>query len=312
MSGKKVLVTGGFGNLGSYIAKHLINSNYEVTILTRKKKNRFKNLKYKVIECDIKNLKELKLKLDYKFDFCVHCAGYDQLSAKNYPKKAIEINTLGTRNLIEALNLNYLKNFIYFSTFHVYGSNKGIINENTNVNPKNDYASTHLFAEYYVSQMGHTNGLKYTILRLTNSYGAPTFKDTDKWDLVINNLAKMAFEKKKITLNTNGKIKRDFIGMNDVAKITQKILKINATNDKYNLSSNKTLKVIELANIVKNIYEKRYNRKIKISINDSSKKKENPNFYVQNKKLKRLIKFKLNDHLEVEINKIFNQLESYE
>ena len=40
MNGKTVLVTGGFGNLGSYIAKHFIDLNYEVTILTRKKKKK--------------------------------------------------------------------------------------------------------------------------------------------------------------------------------------------------------------------------------------------------------------------------------
>ena len=46
--------------------------------------------------------------------------------------------------------------------------------------------------------------------------------------------------------------------MNDVAKITNKIFKKKATNDVYNLSSNKTLKIIQLANIVKKIYETRY------------------------------------------------------
>ena len=69
MDGKKVLVTGGFGNLGSYIVKCLIDLDYEVTILTRKEKYRFENLKYKVIECDIVNLEDLKLKLNYNFDF---------------------------------------------------------------------------------------------------------------------------------------------------------------------------------------------------------------------------------------------------
>ena len=36
MNGKKILITGGYGNLGSYIAKYLINLDYEVTILTKK------------------------------------------------------------------------------------------------------------------------------------------------------------------------------------------------------------------------------------------------------------------------------------
>ena len=55
MNGKKVLITGGFGNLGSYIVKHLINLNYEVTILTRREK-------YKLLEIEQKNLEKYKTK----------------------------------------------------------------------------------------------------------------------------------------------------------------------------------------------------------------------------------------------------------
>ena len=61
----------------------------------------------------------------------------------------MEINTVGTKNLLEALNLTNLKNFVYISTFHVYGLTEGDIDENTELNPKNDYALTHLFAEFY-------------------------------------------------------------------------------------------------------------------------------------------------------------------
>lgn len=308
MNGKKILITGGYGNLGSYIAKYLINLDYEVTILTKKKKFKFKNLKYKVIQSDITNIKDLKSKLNIKFDFCIHCASCNESFLYDYPNKAVAVNSIGTRNLLASLRLKNLKNFIYFSTFHVYGENSGTINENCFVNPKNDYSSTHLFAEYYIKQFHYSDNLQYTILRLTNSYGAPSFINSDKWHLVLNNLVKMAVEKKIIILNSNGKIRKDFIGMNDVAAITEKILKIKATNEIYNLSSNKSFKILEIANIVKNIYEKRYKSKIKIIKNIKDKTKYT-NLKVLNKKLKNLVNFKLNDSLEKEANKIFFKLE---
>lgn len=308
MNGNKVLVTGGFGNLGSYIVKHLINLNYEVTILTRREKYKLENLKYKVIECDIANLEELKLKLNNDFDFCVHCASFNEFFLDNYPKKALEINTLGTRNLLEVLAKRGLKHFLYFSTIHVYGASGGIVDENSQINPKNDYAATHLFAEYYVKQFFFTHKIHYTIIRLTNSYGVPLYKGTDKWYLVINDLSKVAFETKQIIIKSNGEAKRDFIYMQDVAVVVDKLLQKAPTNDIYNLSSTKTYKVIELAHIVKEVYEKRYNQTIDISIN-----KEDKNIYedifVDNKKLKNIIDFDVQEKIEESINKIFDLLE---
>ncbi|MCG3701763.1 SDR family oxidoreductase [Aliarcobacter butzleri] len=309
MNGKKVLVTGGFGNLGSYIVKHLINLNYEVTILTRREKYKLENLKYKVVECDITILEELRLKLNYDFDFCVHCASFNEFFLENYPKKALEINTLGTRNLLEVLNLKGLKNFVYFSTFHVYGLNSGFIDEMTVTNPKNDYASTHLFAEYYVKQFEYTHNLKYTILRLTNSYGCPMYKDTDKWYLVLNDLVKMAFKKNKIVLSSNGKAKRDFIYMGDVATIVDKVLKVETTNEIYNLSTGKTYEIIDLAKKVQIIYSKRYNKDIELKINQSDLTKYD-DLYVRNIKLKSLVNYEINEErIDKEIEKIFSLLE---
>lgn len=309
MNGKKVLITGGFGNLGSYIVKHLISLNYEVTILTRREKYKFENLKYKVVECDITNLEELKSKLNYDFDFCVHCASFNEFFVENYSKKALDINTLGTRNLLEVLNLKDLKNFIYFSTFHVYGLNSGFIDEMTVTNPKNDYASTHLFAEYYVKQFGYTHNLKYTILRLTNSYGCPMYKDTDKWYLVLNDLVKMAFEKNKILLNSNGKAKRDFIYMGDVANIVDKVLKVETTNEIYNLSAGKTYEIIDLAKKVQIIYRKRYNKDIELKINQNDLTKCG-DLYVKNIKLKSLVNYEIDEErIDKEIEEIFNLLE---
>ncbi|MCD4756706.1 MAG: NAD-dependent epimerase/dehydratase family protein [Arcobacteraceae bacterium] len=307
MSGK-VLITGGFGNLGSWITLHLASLGYDIYVLTRKEKHKFENIKYSVIECDITNLDELKEELNFDIDFCIHTASFNEFFLPNYSQNALAINTLGTRNILEVLSTKNLKNFIYFSTFHVYGIQSGIIDENTLANPKNDYASTHLFAEYYVKQFACTHNLKYTIFRLTNSYGAPTFCDTTKWYLVLNDLVKSAYENNKIILKSNGRVKRDFIWMGDVSNIVHYILQINATNDIYNLSSNKYYKIIELANIVKKVYIKRYNKDIEIQINNSDKTiYEDIN--VKNDKLKYIINFEINDMFEDEINKIFNILE---
>lgn len=304
----KVLITGGFGNLGSKVVQYLANQGYELFVLTRKQTKSFPNIKYSVIECDITDIDELQKKLSVGFDYCVHLASFNEFFLENYPKKALEINTLGTRNLLEVLSSQNLKNFIYFSTFHIYGLNSGMIDENTLPNPKNDYASTHLFAEYYVKQFGFTHNLKYTIFRLTNSYGAPTFRNSDKWYLVLNDLVKSAFIDKSIILKTNGEAKRDFICMDDVACVVDMVLKLEATNDIFNLSSNKSYTILELAKIVKQQYQNIYHKEIVIKTNREDTMKYD-NMLVKNDKLKSIITFEVKDTIEDEVKKIFRLLE---
>jgi len=308
MSGK-VLITGGHGNLGSYITKYLVENGYEVSVLTKKSTNKIKGLEYSIIEADITKIEILKKKLDFKVDYCIHLASFNEFFSDDYSSRALEINTLGTRNLLEIFGLRNLKNFIYFSTFHVYGASSGVISELKELNPKNDYASTHLFAEYYVKQFGFTHKLNYTILRLTNSYGVPLFKETNKWYLVLNDLVKSAYKNHQIVLNSNGKSRRDFIHMNDVSIIVEKLLKQKALNEVFNLSSGKTYKVIDLAQKVKHIYIERYNKDINILLNedDLTLYKE---LVVKNDKLNERIDFIIHDKIDEEINNIFELLES--
>ncbi|MFW2612235.1 NAD-dependent epimerase/dehydratase family protein [Aliarcobacter butzleri] len=307
MNGKKVLITGGFGNLGSWIILHLASLNYDIYILTRKEKHRFENIKYKVIECDITNLDELKEKLNFDIDFCVHCASFNEFFLPNYPQKALLINTLGTRNILEALSEKKLKNFIYFSTFHVYGQNCGVITEESALNPKNDYASTHLFAEYYVKQFGFTHHLPYTILRLTNSYGAPTFKDSTKWYLVLNDLVKSAYQKKSIILNSNGKAKRDFIWMGDVCSVVEKLL-IKGSNNIYNLSSGKAMNILELVSIVKEVFQERFRQEIELKVNENDRN-DYKELQVDNSKLNSYLDIYFSCKMKAEVYKIIGLLD---
>ena len=304
---KKILITGGFGNLGSWLSEYFYKQGYEVFILAKKIRE-LKNIKYNVIQADITDYKQLKEKLDMEFDYCIHTASFNEYFLENYPKDALLINSLGTRNLIEILSNTKLKKFIYFSTFHIYGSNYEYITEENKPNPNNDYATTHLFAEYYLKQFFNNNKFPYITCRLTNSYGAPKYIDSTKWYLVLNDLVKSAYENKKIVLKTNGQVSRDFISMHDVCEVTSKLLDIKEIDEIFNISSKQNFEIIELANIVKKVYNQRYQNDIEISTNnnDTTVYKKT---VVENKKLLENIDYKFSNNIELEVNKIFDLLE---
>lgn len=303
----KILITGGLGNLGSWLTHAFAQSGYEVFVLSQKARYTLKDIPYTLIEADISDLDALKKVIPKDIDYCIHTASLNEYFVDNYPQKALLVNTLGTRNLLEALNIKQLKKFIYFSTFHVYGLQEGVISEDTHPYPKNDYASTHLFAEYYVKQFHATHQLQYTIFRLTNSYGCPLIKESDKWYLVLNDLVRSAFLNQKIILQTNGNAKRDFIWMGDVCAITLDSLSV-LPNDIYNLSSAQHYKVIELAQMVQEAYLQRYGKTIEIVTNDTDLSLY-PKLSVDNRKLKSFLPYTAKNKFLFEINKIFDLLE---
>jgi len=306
MSGReKLLITGGLGNLGSWLTYHF-SEKFDVYVLSKSVKSELA-CDYKVIQCDITNSDELQKKLNIEFDYCIHTASYNEFFHEGYAKQALLINTLGTRNLIEALKDTKIKNFIYLSTFHVYGATKGIITEESTVSPKNDYASTHLFAEYYLKQFFSTHNFHSIIFRLTNSYGTPQYKNSTKWYLVLNDLVKSAYNEHKIILKGNGKAIRDFIWMGDVCTCIEKALFLQEHN-LFNLSSTQTLSMLDLAKKVQKIYLKKYSNKIPIELNNEDKT-EVEYLRVENSKLLSKIDLKFHDKFDKEIEKIFNLLE---
>ncbi|MFP4088891.1 MAG: NAD-dependent epimerase/dehydratase family protein, partial [Cyclobacteriaceae bacterium] len=223
---QKILITGGLGNLGSWLTDYFCRqTNLEVYVLASRKRPILQELDYTFIQCDIADREEVEEKLSpYQFDYVVHTASVNDFFKENFARDALIVNALGTRNLLDFFSKREIKNFIYFSTFQVYGRRDGLITEDTPAEPKNDYGTTHLFAEYYIKQFHANFRMPYTIFRLTNSYGCPKDEESSKWYLVLNDLSRMAVEQQEIVLKSNGQATRDFIWMGDVCKIVHEAI----------------------------------------------------------------------------------------
>ena len=304
-----ILITGGFGYLGSYLSKYFEEQGFNVYILEKNISNSPQNSKYTIIEADICDLKVLKQKLDFQIDYCIHAAAAADFFIKDYYKIALDVNTLGTRNLLEILKNKNLKKFIYISTIHIYGNQtEKIITEKLLPNPINDYALTHLFAEYYTRQYNQNFNFPYVIFRLTNSYAAPLSYNSTKWYLVLNDLVKTAFDQNKIKLNSNGAATRDFIWQKNVAKIIEQSFENNnIINDTYNLCSEKNYSIIQIAEKVQKVFSEIYKKNVPLIIN-SQDKKEYKEYNISGEKLKSLINYQIDDKIEEEIKNTINLL----
>jgi len=307
----KILITGGFGYLGSYLSKYFENEGHDIYILEKRSKTSITNTKYNYIQADICNIDELRKKIDFEIDYCIHTAAAADYYIENYYKIALEVNTLGTRNLLEIFKSKSLRKFIYISTIHIYGNQKeSKITEQLMPNPINDYALSHLFAEYYIKQYYELFKIPYIIFRLTNSYGVPLTYNSTKWYLVLNDLVKTAFEQNKIQLNSNGTASRDFIWQKNVAQVIEKSLyNDKIVNDIYNLGSEKNYSIIDIAEKVKTIFSEIHEKDFLIIINQEDKIKYAENF-ISCQKLKSVLEYEIDDKIDFEINNIINLLKS--
>jgi UDP-glucose 4-epimerase len=309
MSSKKILITGGMGNLGSWLTEHFVLQGFEVTILTRNARTLEGVQGFKTVFCDIANEADCKEKIaGLEIEYVVHCASVNDGFVPGYAKMALEVNAWGTRNLLEALKEKPVKHFIYFSTFQVYGQYSGHISEETPLETRNDYGITHLFAEGYVKEYHYNHRLPYTIVRLTNSYGCPKDYESSKWYLVLNDLAKTAFEKKQIVLKSNGLAPRDFIWMGDVCQIVEKLCTLPATHDVFNISGERTFKMLEIAQAVQEAYKESYGEDIPLLVNKEDTTVYSDDLFVSAAKLKKRIPYEAKPHFKEEAFKIFTFL----
>jgi UDP-glucose 4-epimerase len=93
----------------------------------------------------------------------------------------------------------------------------------------------------------------FSILRLSNAFGAPVFPDKNVWWPVLNDVCKMAKKNGVIKLQSDGSPLRDFISLNSIGQFIKKLIENkNTVNEIINLCSGKTFSILDVAKKVSN------------------------------------------------------------
>ena len=242
---KTVVIFGGSGFLGSYVADELARRNYKIVIADKICNEYLKN-KYEFIEVDILNVKSIEKAL-VGVDIVYNFAAVAELEeAISDPIKTISENILGNTNILEACRINgQIERFIYASSAYalsIDGSFYGI----------SKYSSEKITAEYYKMY-----GLKYTIIRYGSLYGERASHNN-----YIYNLLTKAIISGKLEYKGDGLDLREYIHAADAAKLSVDILgDIQYENEHIILTGIEKLRRIDLLTMINEMLQK----KLKIS-----------------------------------------------
>ena len=250
---KNVLLTGGFGTLGGRLAAILArDAEINLRLASRIKRDApHWAPRAETYTVDFENHKSIQEMLN-GITHVVHLVAMTDFESRAEPEKAQQVNTEYTRRVIEQCSKE--TRFVYLSTIQVYGADiSGTITEATPTNPGDAYSQTHLNSENLVESAHKQGQIEGISLRNANGFGAPMSADAKIWQIIANDLCRQAVEKKQLTLKSHGQQYRNFIPFTDVCNAIQHCVFMssdNIGNTTFNLGSDHTIKVLDLAHLI--------------------------------------------------------------
>jgi UDP-glucose 4-epimerase len=243
-----ILVTGGAGFIGSNLANELSKNN-NVFVLddlsSGKKQNLQKNITFvkgSVTDCSF--VEKATKNIDYVFHLAALISV--QESIRN-PIKTIEINSLGTLNVLKASLKNNIKKVIFSSSAAVYGDSEDLPKKETMLpNPLSPYSITKLEGEYYCNVYTQL-GLPTCCLRYFNVFGPNQNLNSD-YSAAIPIFINKALKNEDLVLYNSGKQTRDFIFVKDV--VLANILAMNKLDGFFNVGSGEESSIKKIAETI--------------------------------------------------------------
>ncbi|OQR82076.1 sterol-4-alpha-carboxylate 3-dehydrogenase, decarboxylating isoform X1 [Thraustotheca clavata] len=169
LAGKRVLVTGGNGFLGSHVVEGLIRIGCTVRLLDLGKSTDVKGVTF--VQCDLRD-KDQVLKAVEKVDVVFHCATPSPFSTNK--KLLMDVNVEGTRNLLDACEQNKIDRFVFISSSGVAYEPVDQVNLDENASTptafRDYYCHTKFLAEELVMKR-NSQGLRTTAIRPCGMFG---------------------------------------------------------------------------------------------------------------------------------------------
>lgn len=253
---KKILVTGGAGNIGGALVSALIKSGrYKVTVVddlstgslskipTRETAN------FDFIKSNVNRLGEISpIMLSHQFDYVFHFAAVVGVERTQQNPVAVLNDIEGFKNILSLSKSSSVKRVFFSSSSEVYGEPVELPQHEhrTPLNSRVPYAVVKNVGECFFRSYYQEYGLSYTIFRFFNTYGPK-----QSTDFVISRFLAAALKNQPITIYGDGMQTRTFTYVDDTVETCIKCFESELVlNDVINIGSDKLITIKSLAELI--------------------------------------------------------------
>ena len=262
LQGKKLVVVGGAGLIGSHTVDHLVKEDVkEILIYDNFVRGRVENLhsalkdpRVKIFDIggDIMQTDILEAALD-SADGVFHLAALWLLQCHEFPRSAFDVNVRGTFNVMEACVKKGVKRLVYSSSASVYGDAvREPMDEEHPFNNKNFYGASKIAGEAMLRAFHHRYGLNYVGLRYMNVYG-PRQDYHGAYIAVIMKMLDAIDRGEGPTIMGDGSEAFDFVAVEDCGLANVCAMKADTSDRFYNVGTGKRASLKQLAELILDI-----------------------------------------------------------
>lgn len=219
LKNKKILVTGGAGFIGSHLVNELVQKNYDVFVIddlsSGKKSNINKKVKFYKVDVRSKKIAEIFKKEKPQIVFHLAARPLVEEAYKN-PVEAIEVNVMGTVNILEACRKQKgIESIIVVSSDKAYGKARALpYTEDHPLAGDHPYDASKSSADLLAKTYATTYGLPIKITRFSNVYG-PGDKNFSR---IIPGIVESVAKNKELLIRSDGTMIREYTYIKDIVE----------------------------------------------------------------------------------------------
>ncbi|MGC8628597.1 MAG: SDR family NAD(P)-dependent oxidoreductase [Candidatus Micrarchaeia archaeon] len=256
IAGRKVLVTGGAGFVGSNVCERLLQEGAEVVAYDNLSSGSMKNVEalssnkgFKFVKGDVLDFQLLDNTIkENGIDTVVHLAANPDIR-KGLAQTDLDLNQgpVATRNVLEAMRKNDVETIMFSSSSAVYGiaSVKPTPENYGPLRPISLYGASKLASEGLITAFSHVFGMHYYIFRFANVVGKGY-----SHGVIFDFVNKLRKNSKELEVLGNGKQKKSYTDVDDIVSAMLYVYSKNLSDEIFNIANDDRLTVSEIASIV--------------------------------------------------------------
>lgn len=262
-SGRRVLVTGATGFIGSWLTKALLERDAQVTALVKDVDPQSELYRsgaiqqIRVINGRLEDAALLERAIsEHEIEVVFHLAAQALVPvAYRSPLATFETNIRGTYNLLEACrrHAELVRRVVIASSDKAYGEQSGAYHETMSLEPQHPYDVSKASAELIARTYHRTYGVPLAIARCGNIYGGGDLN----WSRIVPGTIRAILRQEPFVIRSNGRLVRDYFYVKDAAdayvQLAEQLDRAEVLGEAFNFSHEAPMTVLEAVEAVQRV-----------------------------------------------------------